>query len=221
MQTPDKNIRDIQLEDKASGEDEARLCKMLLDHAPFAAFAIKGEHFCCYVNHAAEQLTGYSRDELLRMDYRDIIHPDFRELIVSRFKARIEGSTAPSRYEIKIITGRSEERWIDLNATTIDFAGERLILATALDISERKRYEESLLLSDFTIEKSGSTVGKAIKRGDRYYVEVSGSTQATIEDGRIYKSGSTWASVEDAQRIYDCPDIVAATLWVLQQKGKL
>jgi hypothetical protein len=75
--------------------------------------------------------------------------------------------------------------------------------------------------TDFTIEKSGSTVGKAIKRGDRYYVEVAGSTQATIEDGRIYKSGSTWASIEDAQRIYDCPDIVAATLWVLQQKGKL
>lgn len=75
--------------------------------------------------------------------------------------------------------------------------------------------------SDYTIEKSGSTKGKAVKRGSKYYVEVSGSTQATIENGKIYKSGSTWASVRDAQRVYDCPDVVAATLWVLQQKGKL
>ncbi len=75
--------------------------------------------------------------------------------------------------------------------------------------------------STYTIEKSGSTKGKAVKRGSKYAVEVSGSTQATIEKGKIYKSGSTWAKVSDAQRIYDCPDIIAATLWVLSKKGKL
>lgn len=75
--------------------------------------------------------------------------------------------------------------------------------------------------TDITIEKGGSTRGRAVKRGSQYYVEVGGSTQATIENGRIYKGGSTWASVSDAQRIYDCPDVVAATLWVLEQKGKL
>jgi hypothetical protein len=75
--------------------------------------------------------------------------------------------------------------------------------------------------SEITIEKGGSTRGKAVKRGGQYAVEVSGSTQATIENGKIYKSGSTWASVSDAQRTYDCPDIVAATLWVLDKNGKL
>ncbi|MCC7386397.1 MAG: hypothetical protein IT384_31455 [Deltaproteobacteria bacterium] len=75
--------------------------------------------------------------------------------------------------------------------------------------------------SDYTIEKSGSTKGKSVKSGSKYTVEVSGSTIATIENGKIYKSGSTWASVSDAQRKYDCPDVVAATLWVLDQSGKL
>ncbi len=75
--------------------------------------------------------------------------------------------------------------------------------------------------STITIEKSGSTKGKAKKSGKKYRVEASGSTLATIENGKIYKSGSTWAKVSDAQRIYDCPDVVAATLWVLQKKGKL
>ncbi len=75
--------------------------------------------------------------------------------------------------------------------------------------------------SDITIEKGGSTRGKAVKRGSQYAVEVGGSTQATIENGKIYKGGSSWASVSDAQRVYDCPDTVAATLWVLAQNGKL
>ncbi|QRK11641.1 hypothetical protein JQX13_17145 [Archangium violaceum] len=75
--------------------------------------------------------------------------------------------------------------------------------------------------ADITIEKGGGTRGRAVKRGGGHAVEVGGSTQATIENGRIYKGGSTWATVSDAQRVYDCPDIVAATLWVLAQKGQL
>jgi len=75
--------------------------------------------------------------------------------------------------------------------------------------------------ADITIEKGGNTRGKAVKRGSQYAVEVGGSTQATIENGKIYKGGSTWATVSDAQRVYDCPDTVAATLWVLAQNGKL
>ena len=72
-----------------------------------------------------------------------------------------------------------------------------------------------------TIKKSGSTKGQASKSGDKYDVKVSGSTRASIRNGKIYKSGSTWSSVSEAQRTYDCPDIVAATLWVLSQVGAL
>ena len=74
---------------------------------------------------------------------------------------------------------------------------------------------------DITIEKGGSTKGKAVQRGSKLEVEVGGSTKATIENGKIYKSGSTWASVSDAQRQFNCDGNVAATLWVLFQIGVL
>lgn len=60
-----------------------------------------------------------------------------------------------------------------------------------------------------------------MKRGSKWYVEVGGSTQATFENGKIEKGGSSWATVSDAQRRYDCPGDVAATLWVLDEKGVL
>jgi hypothetical protein len=75
--------------------------------------------------------------------------------------------------------------------------------------------------SDLTIEKSGSTKAKVVSRGSKMVVEVSGSTKAEIENGKIYKSGSTWGSVSDAQREFDCDGTVAASLWVLFKLGVL
>lgn len=75
--------------------------------------------------------------------------------------------------------------------------------------------------SDLAIEKGGSTKGNLVKRGSKYHVEVGGSTKATVENGKIEKGGSSWATVSDAQRIYDCPDLVAAALYVLAKEGQL
>lgn len=85
--------------------------------------------------------------------------------------------------------------------------------------STQYTYKESS--SEIVVEKGGSTKGKAVKRGSKWYVEIGGSTQATFENGKIEKGGSSWASVSDAQRTYDCNADVAATLWVLAQKGAL
>jgi hypothetical protein len=74
---------------------------------------------------------------------------------------------------------------------------------------------------EIAIEKGGSTKGKSVKRGSKWYVEIGGSTQATFENGKIEKGGSSWASISDATGQYDCPADVAATLWVLNQKGAL
>lgn len=75
--------------------------------------------------------------------------------------------------------------------------------------------------ADLTIEKGGSTKARVVKRGSKMVVEVGGSTKAEIERGKIYKGGSTWASVSDAQRQFECDDTVAASLWVLFRLGVL
>jgi len=74
---------------------------------------------------------------------------------------------------------------------------------------------------DITVEKGGSTKGKAVQRGSKLVVEVGGSTKATIENGKIEKGGSSWGSVSDAQRKFDCDGPVAASLWVLFEIGVL
>lgn len=101
------------------------------------------------------------------------------------------------------------------------FAADYVCKGDSVEMSGSTQYKVRTSGSDYTIEKSGSTRGKAQKSGSKYTVEVSGSTVATIENGKIYKSGSTWATVDEAQKMFDCPDTVAATLWVLTRLGKL
>ena len=124
MHDPIKEKGNCQPMDEAVCMSQSRLCEILLDNAPFAAFIYKGDKFCCYVNHSAEVLTGYTREELFKMNYWDFVHPDFQELVRTRGRLRQAGVAVPPRYEVKIITKSGEERWIDVNATAVSLDGD-------------------------------------------------------------------------------------------------
>jgi len=76
--------------------------------------------------------------------------------------------------------------------------------------------------SDFRIEKGSSTIGYAKKRSSKWAIESSGSsTLGWVVKDRIEKSnGSTWTRLDEAKRMSDCPDVIAAALWVLKKSGK-
>jgi len=96
-----------------------------------------------YVNHAAEIITGYAREELLSMNFWDLVHPDCRELVLKRGGARHGGAR---RYEVKILTKNGDERCLDISTTMIELDGRPASLVSAFDLSERKHAEEKVQL---------------------------------------------------------------------------
>lgn len=144
-------VRDItkrKQAEEALKESEEKFRK-LAETAAAAIFIHKGGKFY-YVNSFIESITGYTRDELLTMDFWNIVHPDFRELVRQRGIARSRGEEIVSRYEFKIVTKSGEERWVDFTGDIIDYEGEPVVLGTAYDITERKRAEEALKMSEET-----------------------------------------------------------------------
>jgi PAS domain S-box-containing protein len=101
-----------------------------------------------YVNAAAETMTGYSRAELLEHDMWSMVHPEDLERVRANAVARFQGRAAPHRYEYRILAKDGSVRWVDFGGAVIDFGGKRCILATALDITDRKHAEEALRVSD-------------------------------------------------------------------------
>lgn len=101
-----------------------------------------------YVNPAAAAITGYSEAELLAMDFWEIIHPDFRDLVFIRGRARLQGQAVPPRYELKVITKNNEARWLEVNLGLINFEGQGAVLGTAFDVTDRKEATAALEKSE-------------------------------------------------------------------------
>jgi diguanylate cyclase (GGDEF)-like protein/PAS domain S-box-containing protein len=121
---------------------EARF-RTLAETTPCAIFIYQDDRFT-YANGATAAITGYGREEFLRLGFWDIVHPDFRPLVQARGLAGERGEGGPLRYEIKIVRKGGEERWLDYTAGLIDFAGKPAVLGTAFDITERKRAEDQI-----------------------------------------------------------------------------
>jgi len=116
-----------------------------------AVFISQGERMH-YVNHAAETITGYTREELLSMTFWDLVHPDCRELDLNREGAR-HGDA--ERKGVKILTKNGDERWLDISITTIEFDGMLAGLVSAFDVTERKLAEEKVQLLAVTDPLTG------------------------------------------------------------------
>jgi diguanylate cyclase (GGDEF)-like protein/PAS domain S-box-containing protein len=121
---------------------EARF-RTLAETAPCAIFIYQGNEFR-YANAAAAELSGYTADELLRLGFLDIVHPDFREAVKERGLAHPRASTVPVRHEFKILTKSGEERWLDFSSGPIEFGGRVAALGTAFDVTDRRRSDERM-----------------------------------------------------------------------------
>src|SRR5260370_17120977 len=123
-----------------------------LAEAVACAIFISREKRLQYVNHAAELITGYALKTLLFFNFWDLVHPDCRELVLKRGGARHGGAR---RYEVKILTKKVDERWLDISTAMIEFDGMPASLVSAFDLTERKRAEEKVQLLAVTDPLTG------------------------------------------------------------------
>jgi PAS domain S-box-containing protein len=116
---------------------------ILAQHANAAFGIIQGTKFI-YVNPYLVGLSGYSREELLTMDFIRLVHPEFQATVAERARLRQMGQDLPTHYEFKMITPNGEEHWIDFSVAPIQFKGNPAIIGIGIDITERKTAEEAL-----------------------------------------------------------------------------
>ncbi|HEX9135850.1 MAG TPA: PAS domain S-box protein, partial [Nitrospirota bacterium] len=159
-------FRELEKATRSLKESEAKF-RTLAETTTAGIFIHRGEKFL-YANTAGEHLTGNKQDELLSMDFWNIIHPDYRGIARERGQARLAGAKLPREYEFKIITKNGEQRWVNMTAGIIEYQGAPAVMATLFDITARKQAEDE---KEKFYEESVRQYQKRIEEEKRYRIE--------------------------------------------------
>jgi len=147
----------------------------IFDHAPFAIALIKDtDGTLTAVNDAWERMFGYRRHEALgriSVELGLASDPEGR----SRMYTEVRNSGRVHDWELEYSTKAGERRLAAFSFDQIELVGQKYRLGTAVDITERKRAEQALRLSEEKFSKAflGNTSAMAITRlCDGVFVEV-------------------------------------------------
>lgn len=147
-----------------------------------------------YVNAATKRLLGYSEEECLSMNFWDWVREDYREEVKQRGLTRQQGKTVPSRYECPHTTKSGEAKWLFVSAGRIEFQGKPAGIVSYIDITDRKRTEETLRESEEKFRVLAETCPAAIVlyQGEKpvyvnpYVNRLTGYTEREILDMRFW-----------------------------------
>ena len=182
----------LQRTEEALRVSEAKF-RALAISAPAAIFIYQNNKFT-YANPAMSRITGYSYEELCQMNLRDSVHPDFRDLVTARTAARQRGEPVPLSYEFKIVTKTGEERWLDFTDACFEYENKPAMIGIACDVTERKRAEEALQVSNTKFRALAECAPAAI-----FYFQ---------EDRIRYANPATSAITG-----YSCEELYAMNFW--------
>lgn len=135
-------IRDIteKKESEIKLYESEMLFRELTEYTPAAIFIYQGTSLV-YVNPGTERITGYTRDELLKMNFWDLVAPEHKEMVKQRGLQRQQGENIENRYEFMIVTKTGQKKWIDFSGSMIQHKGAPAAIGSAFDISRIKDVE--------------------------------------------------------------------------------
>lgn len=132
-------------DDALAALDVDRYAASFLEYAPVTVFICDASGVFLYGNAMAEQMTGYSREDMSGQSFLNstIVHADYlAQSAQLLMRSRLGHSTGPD--EIKLVKKDGSSIWVELRTTPFNLEGRQMTLGFVQDISDRKTAEEVL-----------------------------------------------------------------------------
>ncbi|MCK5915350.1 MAG: PAS domain S-box protein, partial [Deltaproteobacteria bacterium] len=103
-----------------------------------------------YANRMSEEMSGYSRSELLQMNVLDLLREDYREIALKKAAYRRQGLGDTITYDVVGVTKEGRERWWELSGVRLkeNDSDSPIVLGNAVDITDRIESEAALKASE-------------------------------------------------------------------------
>lgn len=173
--------KETELQIKESQERYRDLVENIAD----IVYVTDGTGKILYLNKALEQVSGYTRDELLRKNYMELLTPESLEKVKEVFKSQKKGSEV-GNYEISFVDKNGNIRIIEIQEQMV-WEGERIVQVRGIgrDITERKRAEERIAHLNHVLE-SIRTIDKLIVRVEDKDTLLEGACEILCEVSGYY-----------------------------------
>lgn len=138
-------IRDISARRAAEAalqQSEERY-RQVVEHVGQGMVVVQDGRFV-FFNPRAQEITGYSLDDLSSSSFDAIIHPDDRNAVRERHQRRLRGEPVDNSYEFRIVDKQGNTRWLEIGGTLITWDGAPATLTFFTDITKRKALEAEL-----------------------------------------------------------------------------
>ena len=163
------------ISERKKTEEALKIAANIFDLATDSIFVVDTEGNIVNFNETALKLYGYNKDEMAKMNIRDLDTPETVAQIESRVKLLLERGSAV--FESVQVCKDKTLLPTEIHARIIDLKGKKLILSVIRDISERKKTEERLLESEeryrMIAENAQDIITVADARGVYIYVSPS------------------------------------------------
>jgi len=102
-----------------------------------------------YVNNRLSEILGYTKEELIGMDFRNTLTKESQQLVVDRYTQWVKKEEDTPYYEFDILRKDGKIRNIEIrNKELRDAEGHITFVALMSDITEKKKMEEQLLQAE-------------------------------------------------------------------------
>jgi PAS domain S-box-containing protein len=149
-----------------------------------------------YCNEKLGEILGYSKEELVGMDFRNYLDEESRRRVADGYVRRQAGEEVPSRYESNIHRKDGEIRNVEISSTIVrDSKGRVNTVSYVKDITEKKRMEEQLLQTE-KLRALGEMASGVAHDFNNALASILGNTQLLIYTAQEEEVKETLRTIE-------------------------
>ena len=173
------DITDLKKAEDSLRESEEKY-RLLVEKADEAIF-IAQDDIIKFPNPKTLELIGYSEKELATIPFADLIHPEDRQMVLERYRGRLNGESPPSDYAFRIINKANAVLWIQNNVSRTTWDGRPATINLLRDISEKRQLEEQLRQSQ-KMEAIGNLAGGIAHEFNNVLAIILGNAELAMDD---------------------------------------